>query len=135
MLEFHANDQRIRYASAIAAGCGLDTNIEVTRCLYLDGKPDMPCHVWRGTADQFRQLWFMTPNDGASIDTIKKFRWLCLGWLRGHLYRDGPDAFRYVIEDGYGLTRQMENRISAQAGFDAGFQRFMKRLQMPVDCE
>jgi hypothetical protein len=102
--------------------------------LHEDGQPELPCHVWRGTAEQFRRLWFITAGD-SNFEGIKKMRWLCPGWLRGHLYREGIDSYRFVIESGYGLTRQMQKRILRQAAGDAGFQRFMARLRTPINTD
>ena len=131
---FDVNDQRLRYASAIAAACGLHTSIEPARCRALDGQPEKLCHVWRGTAEQFGRLWVLAPGD-RNFATFKKMRWICPGWLRGHLYREGPDSYRYVIEFGWGLTRQMENKILCHAHTDARFQRFMGRLVEPVKLD
>jgi len=131
---YDLNDLRFRYASAIAAACGLQTSIEVAHCPSLDGRPEVLRHVWRGTNEQFGRLWVLAPGDG-NFTTFKKMRWLCPGWLRGHLYREGPDSYRYIIEFGCGLSRQMENKILRQAHADIGFQRFMGRMIEPVKLE
>lgn len=127
-------DLRLRYASTIAACCGLQVSIEPAVCYAFDNHPEKLCHVWRGNAEQFRRLWFLSAGDG-NFDTLKRSRWLCPGWLRGKLYREDRDAYRFVIEFGFGPTKIMENRILQHARADAGFGRFMERLMMPVDCE
>jgi hypothetical protein len=135
-LHFDAsNDQRTRYASAIAACCGLQVSIEPAKCLSIDGRPVKPCHVWRGTAEQFRRLWFVTPGEADKLAAIKKFCYFTPAWLRGHVYREDQGAYRFVIESGYGLTRQMENRILRQAADDMGLERFMNRLRTPVNID
>jgi hypothetical protein len=129
---YDANDQPLRYASAIAAACSLHTSIEKARCLAVTGRPEKLCHVWRGTAEQFCRLWLLAPSD-RNFASIKKMRWLCPGWLRGHLYRDGPDAYRYVIEFGIELSRQQENKIFGRAHADTGFQRFRTAMLTKVE--
>ena len=129
---YDLNDLRFRYADQIASSCGLHTSIEVARCLNLDGRPEIPRHVWRGTAEQFGRLWFLTSKD-KDFTNLKKKRWLHPGWLRGPLYREGPNSYRWVIEFGWGLSRKMENKIFGRAHADAGFQRFRAAILTKIE--
>ena len=129
---YDVSDQPLCYASAIAAACSLRTSIELASCPRVDGRPEKLCHVWRGTAEQFYRLWLLAPSD-RNFASIKKMRWLCPGWLRGHLYREGPDAYRYVIEFGNGLSRQQEKKILGRAHADTGFQRFRTAMLTTVE--
>lgn len=123
------------YASAVAAASGLRVSIEMARCLSLSGEPERLSPVWRGTAEQFARLWFFSPGDLKKIDSFTQKRWLHPGWLRGHMYREGPDHFRFVVEFGWGLTPQMERSILGHARADAGYQKFLSGLLNPVNLE
>lgn len=131
---YETHVQCIRYASAIASTCGLQVSVEPAKCTWQDGEPEIPRHVWRGTSEQFRQPWFMATG-AIDFTSFKHKRWVCPGWLRGHLFRDGPDSYRFVIEFAFGPTRQMERRISQQAVSDVAYQLFRHQLFQPVNLD
>lgn len=110
-----------RYASIKAADAGLTVTVE---CVERSGDRKL-CIVWRGSEGQFRATKYFSKKP---YSFPKWERWHSPGELRGYIYRDGPDQFRYVIEWCYEISAIAASRHAKQALQDQDYLRFRETL-------
>jgi hypothetical protein len=82
-----------RYASIDASKAGLTVSVEMRKASGY--YKDLPCIVWRGTAEQFATT--ATFPGGVAV-TSPKGKYITPMQLRGRVYPEGYGKFAFVIE-------------------------------------
>jgi hypothetical protein len=116
-----------KYASYIAQSCGLQVSVASGTSGGGFGKTVI---VWRGSEAQFRETGFIAPGFQFNL---KNCRWFCPAWLRGSLYREGKDLFRYEIAFSHTLNSREKKKVVCKALSDENYQQFRAKTLVPVD--
>lgn len=119
--------QVARYASLEAAAAGLSVTVENVERKHCADRT--LCVVWRGSEAQFRATRYFSKKP---YSFPLRYRRHCPGELRGHLYKDSPDQFCYVIEWCHEISTIAMSRHVSAAMHDLNYLRFREALIEPL---